>query len=935
MPKSILLIGVAWSLLGQAVFGGEPTPEQIEFFEKRIRPLLVMQCAECHGEGAAKGGLRLVTGESTLRGGDSGPAVIAGKPEQSLLIEAVEQRGDIKMPPKSKLSETEIADLRRWVEIGAPWPAEADDAKVATAPFVITDEQRHFWSFQPIRTPPTPNVQHSDWPVGAIDRFILSALEQQGLTPSPPADRRTLIRRLTFDLIGLPPTPEAVQAFEADDRADAWERLIERLLASPQYGERWGRYWLDVARYAEDQAHTFQARMYPSGYRYRDWVIRSFNRDLPYDQFVREQIAGDLLDGPPEEQYDRQIALGYFALGPVYYADAGCAFKASQDELDDRLDTLSRGFLGLTLACARCHDHKFDPISQRDYYALAGVFRSTTYREAPLVEEDVVRAYDAGQQAVKQEEQALKKFLEGEGERLAELAARQSAKYLTALWQWKHPAPGAPAPKREDLAKQSGLFHSILERWEKSLVPEQREMWPALALWFELEENAQVLTVHEGVAVPAEVAAAAAAFETQVVAALAERETRQQAYAQALAAASEAEKSQIPKPALEKPQADLLAAVVGPKGVCAIPTDKVEGLLDPSRQPELVTHKLRLEEQKKAAPPKYAMAHAVSEGEAANMKLHIRGNPNRTGEEVPRRFLEILSPQEPLPLTQGSGRAELARAVASPNNPLTPRVIVNRLWQQHFGRGLVATPSNFGRLGERPSHPELLDYLAARLIRNGWSIKQIHREIVCSATYRQTSAVSDSQFERDPDNLLLSRMPRRRLDVEAWRDALLSVAGHLDQTPGGPSGNLATAEFRRRTVYGAVSRHNLDGLLRLFDFPDPNITSERRAVTTVPLQQLFVLNSDFMAAQARALAARLAAEAGSDDRARIERGYRLLVGRLPSPVEIEIGLEFLASAETAAESIGGTGAAGVASLLSRWEQYAQVLLSANEFAFVD
>jgi hypothetical protein len=370
-----------------------------------------------------------------------------------------------------------------------------------------------------------------------------------------------------------------------------------------------------------------------------------------------------------------------------------------------------------------------------------------------------------------------------------------------------------------------------------------------------------------------------------------------------------------------------LETLAGPKGLCAIPTDKVDGLLDVGRKAELAALKLQIEIQKKTAPPKYPFAHSLADGEPANMKLHIRGNPNRTGDEVPRRFLAILAGAEPRAFSQGSGRLELARAVASPENPLTARVIVNRLWQQHFGRGLVATPSNFGAMGERPTHPELLDYLAGRLVIAGWSLKSLHREILLSATYRQATADNPSRTEIDPDNKLLSRMNRRRLDVEAWRDALLTAAGNLDNTVGGPPGNLATVDFRRRTLYGAVSRHNLDGFLRLFDFPDPNITSERRAVTTVPLQQLFVLNSDFMVGQAKALAKRLQeGNTSSDDTARIRHAYRLVFGRDATDAEVQFGIEFL-TAESNTET--------TKSVLSRWEQYSQVLLSANEFTFLD
>jgi hypothetical protein len=923
-----------WLVLAGVLWADEPTPEQIEFFEKRVRPVLVERCAECHGEGKDKGGLRITSGDALRKGGDSGPAIVPGKPDESLLIEAIGHRADIKMPPKEKLPDSQIADLKRWVEIGAPWPAERPETQSESGKFAITPEQRAFWSFQPLREIPLPDTSDAAWPVGAIDRFVLARLEAAGLKPSPPADRRTLIRRITFDLIGLPPTPEEVDAFVADERSDAWEQLVNRLLASPHYGERWARHWLDVARYAEDQAHTFQARVYPNGHRYRDWVVRAFNNDLPYDQFVVDQIAGDLVGGPDDQKQDREVAVGFFALGPVYYADAGCAFKASLDELDDRLDTLARGFLGLTLACARCHDHKFDPISQQDYYALAGVFRSTAYREVPLVPADVVQKYDEGQKQIKDEEQSVKKYLDGEGPRLTEETARSASRYLTAVWRLAHPPAGSERPRQREVIREEQLVDFVLDRWQKFLVPENRDKLPQLAQWFELSEHAPDLPIPpDGKGVPSAVVEAALVFEAAMRSALSDRDEQQRRYRAAVAAAGEAGKSGVPKPAMEKPQAELVEMVAGSKGLCAIPPDKVEGLMDDAHKGELKSLKRRLDDVKKSAPAKYAFAHSLADGQAANMKIHLRGNPNRTGAEVPRRFLSILAPSEPAPFAQGSGRLELARAVASPENPLTARVMVNRLWQQHFGRGIVATPSNFGALGERPTHPELLDYLAGRLIAQGWSLKVLHREIVLSATYRQSSVDSPTAAQVDPDNRLLWRMSRRRLDVESWRDALLAVAGNLDRTIGGPSGNLAGAEFNRRTLYAKVSRHNLDGLLRLFDFPDPNITSERRTVTTVPLQQLFVLNGDFLMRQAKALAARVSG--AGDDAARIRLAYRLIFGRDPNDREIELGVSFLSTSDDGAAATGESTAANAKSALSRWEQYAQVLLGASELMFVD
>jgi mono/diheme cytochrome c family protein/cytochrome c553 len=695
-------------------FASAAEPAQVDFFEKKVRPLLDRHCQQCHGPDKQKGGLRLDSRAALLQGGDSGPAVVPGQPEKSRLVHAVRYGDTPRMPPKAKLGDEEISVLAAWVKMGAPWPEARAVARPVTpaSTFKITEKDRAFWAFRPVQQPAVPPVRDAAWARSPVDHFLLAEMEKKGLRPAEAADRRTLLRRVTFDLVGLPPTPEEIEAFLADARPGAYERVVERLLASPAYGERWARHWLDVARYGEDQAHSFQPRLYPDGWRYRDWVVRAFNGDLPYDRFVTDQLAGDLLDGPGRA--DRLAATGFFALGPIYYG------RATADEWDDRVDTLARGFLGLTVACARCHDHKFDPIPTRDYYSLAGVFASTDYRE-----------------------------------------------YVVAA-----------SGDLDDKATQE-------------------------------------------------------------------------------------------------------------------PTD-------------------RTKDKKK---PRKPVVHALKEGKPTNLKVHVRGNPATLGEEAPRRFLPILAGDEAPAFKEGSGRLELARAIASRGNPLTARVFVNRVWAHHFGRGIVATVDNFGALGERPTHPELLDYLAARFM-DGWSVKALHREILLSAAYQMSSRHDEKNARVDPDNRLLWRMNRRRLEVEPWRDAMLAAAGNLDRAMGGPSRDLSSPDNRRRTLYAAVSRHNLDPVLRLFDFPDPNLTSGRRAETTVPLQQLFVLNGDFMMRQARGLAERVGGSGTVEER--IRRAFLLAYCRPPREREVQLGMRFLAE-----------GLAGA------WEQYAQVLLSANEFAFLD
>ena len=775
--KPCLCVGVAFAAL--ASFAGRaPAAEfsaaDLEFFEAKVRPLLDANCFSCHANGKSKGGLSLASRESLLKGGDSGqPAVVPGAPDQSPLIVAVRYNDAVKMPKKYKLKDDEIAVLVAWVQRGAPWPAGGPP--IRTAGDAVRPEDRDFWSFRPVADPPLPAVKDPNWCKQPLDRFILAKQEEKGMHPMEPADKRTLIRRATFDLIGLPPTPEEIDAFLADDAPDAFARVVDRLLASPRYGERWARHWLDVARYGEDQAHTFQARLYPYGYRYRDWVIQAFNDDMPYNQFVTEQIAGDLLPG--DDPSERLPALGYFALGPHYYMDAGEAKAAEAAELDDRVDVLGRGFLGLTVACARCHDHKFDPITTQDYYALAGVFKSSRYVETPLAPPEVIEKYDQSQEKIKQQEAKVKDFLDAQAAKLGETAK------------------------------------------------------------------------------------------------------------------------------------------------------KVESKLPDDAKKELAALRADLDQLKKSAPPRPPFVHTLADGPGEDMPVYLHGNPKTEGPVTPRRFLRILSDGDPKPVTQGSGRLELAQAIANPKNALTARVIVNRVWQWHFGAGIVPTPSNFGKLGQPPTHAELLDHLATRFVAEGWSIKKLHREIMLSATYQLGGAADDADRKLDPANTFYWRMNRRRLDVESWRDALLSAAGNLDPAIGGPSADLNAAGNHRRTLYGAVSRHELNGLLRLFDFPDPNITAEKRPVTTVPLQQLFVLNSDFMAEQARGLAKQLAAE--KDDAAKIRKAFLRLYGRPATEREVKTGLDFLAAPDPDA------GPSEAKPKLSRWEQYAQVLLATNEFAFVD
>jgi len=792
----LLLAVAATSPVDVAAGDLRPTTDKVdtareEFFEARVRPVLASRCLKCHGAEQHKGGLRLDARDAMLRGGEMGPVVVLGKPEESPLIEAIRYGGEVQMPPKGKLKDEEIAALTEWVKQGARWPAvrpgvgvrtvtSTDSTAGTTSTVAMSAQGRMLWSLQPVRNPAPPPVRDDTWPGSPIDRFILAKLEQNGLAPAPAADKPALIRRATFDLIGLPPTPAEIDAFLRDNSPTAFARVVDRLLASPHHGERWGRYWLDVARYGEDQAHSFQPRLYPNGFRYRDWLVRAMNRDLPYDQFIIEQIAGDLIEGPG--RLDRLAALGFFACGPVYYGDS-----KKLDQYADRIDTLTRGFLGLTVACARCHDHKYDPIPTTDYYALTGVFASTEYVEVPAAPKEQIEVYDKALSAVQAKEKEIAAFLKAEAGRL---------------------------------------------------------------------------------------------------------------------------KPEVPPDQLKR----------------------VETLLPAEAKVKLAAWRTELGRLKKNTPPKYPVIHTLGEASRpTEMPVLIRGNPDTPGAKIPRRFLAVLGGDR-FPFQHGSGRLELARAIASADNPLTARVMVNRIWQHHFGRGLVATSSNFGTLGERPTHPELLDWLTHRFIASGWSLKALHREIMLSAVYQQSSRIDSPGFAKDPGNTLLWRMNRRRLDVEAWRDAMLTTAGRLDSRLGGPSASLDAPGNQRRTVYAAISRHDLAWMLRLFDFPDPNITSDRRVETTVPLQQLFVLNSEFMATSARAVATRLlaASPARQDNADRIRHAYLLLYGRTATDRELTLGSAYLQAPEPPT-----TSAMRPRTEPSRWERYTQALLATNEFLFID
>lgn len=755
-----------------------------EFFEKKIRPLLIQRCDECHSTQKAdeSGHLALDNRASLLAGGTRGPVLAPGKPDDSLLIKAVKYLDpQLQMPPEGKLADAEIELLSRWIKEGAFVPDYGKSPGKAAKEIDWTSA-RKFWSFRPLAQTTPPAIAPDSVVRNPIDAYVLQKLAGSGLNAAPQADRRTLIRRLSFDLLGLPPTSDEVAEYIGDDRPDATERLVDRLLASPQFGERWARYWLDLARYVDFtpdwQKNTDRAWMY------RDWVVRAFNEDRPYDEFARSQLAADLVaDSDPRDI----AALGFLGVSPTYWKELRLAPSVIEvivaDEWDERLDTVSRTFLGLTVACARCHDHKFDPVTTRDYYALAGIFASTQVADRPL------------------------------------LPASQADQVIEA---------------RGKLDKLQDAFKKVKEKESEEAKMLQRQM-------DELRSST--------------------------------------------------------------PQIDALMAPVVEDSSVYVVADGPDAT--------------KLEFRK---------------GQSRDLPVFRRGNPANPGDVVTRRFLELFTQATPdgsnaIPnpsFQKGSGRLELADALLTSAKPLTARVIVNRLWLHHFGRGLVKTPGDFGNQGEAPTHPELLEWLAGDLTGPGraWSLKHLHRQIVSSATYGQSSVSAGSQGI-DPDNALLSHMNRRRLEIEPWRDAMLATASNLNDQLGGPGMDLDQKGHLRRTLYGRIGRDEQNDMLRIYDFPPPTTHSPVRDATTTPLQQLFVFNSDFVEQQATVLASRLLEPRGQSTADRIDRCYLTLFQRLPRDSERSLGARFLAAAGDQVPE------------LNRWRWYVQSLYGLNEFLFVD
>ncbi len=832
-----------------------------DLFEMKVRPLLAEKCFACHSS-TRMGGLDLTTKEAAMKGGNSGPAILPGKPAESLLVQVLKHTGKVKMPPTGKLADEEIQALSAWVSAGAIWPdGPPKDVVPPPTEYKISEAQRKFWSFQPIAKPELPQVSDKGWAKTPIDHFILAKLEEKKLKPVGAADKRSLIRRLYFDLTGLPPSADDVSAFEKDSSPDAVAKVVDRLLASPRYGERWGRYWLDVARYSDDQLASQFEIPHPSAFRYRDWVIKAFNDDMPYNVFVKAQFAGDQIKGREKEL---SAGTGFFALSP--------------EQQDDRVDAATRGFLGLTVACAQCHDHKFDPIPTRDYYSLLGVFLSTKKDEFPLAPEEVVKAYEDHEKRLKAKNEELAELRTVQARELAKVFASDTAKYVVA-------AKGGDA---------QGLDPVVVERWRK---------------YYQQPEHEHPFLKDKQ---PEE-------FQKIVLEVLKEKQ-RVDAENQVRLGLNPARKDLSSANLLSLPRDqhylwrdffhEKRAAVYFFKGA------DIDPYLGKTFQARVKALEAEIKTLEQTLPEHYPFLQTISDKDPKDIRVRVRGSADNLGEVAPRRFLQVLSKGEAPKFEHGSGRLDLGDAIAQPDNPLTARVIVNRIWQWHFGRGIVATASNFGQLGERPTHPELLDYLASRFIEQGWSIKKLHREILLTSTYALSTENSEANASVDGDNKLLWRANRQRLDIEALRDSMLAVTGELELTLGGQPRRLNEEANKRRTVYGFVSRRDLDPTLLLFDFANPNATSERRIDTSTPLQRLFFLKRSFVERRAEELACRL--EKLESNEAKVREAYALLFQRSPTREEVRLALEFVGKDDYTA-----------------WQRYAQVLLASNEFVYVN
>jgi len=1066
----------------------DPTTDaaNLEFFEKQVRPLLVERCGECHIGAKTKGGFRLDSREHAVAGGDTGAAIVPGKPDESLLIDAIRYGSTYQMPPKGKLPDEEVATLVEWVKRGAPWTKSSTPvATNAAAPAFDFEQRSKHWCFQPLAAARPPEVKDAAWPAGSIDRFILAGLEAKGFTPAPPVEKRAWLRRVTYDLIGLPPTPAEMAAFLADETPQAFERVVDRLLASPHYGERRARQWLDLARFAETYGHEHDYEI-PRAFEYRDYLIRAFNADLPYDQLVIEQLAGDLLDEPrrhPTERFNESIlGTAFYFVGEGVHSPVDVR-KDGADRVDNQIDVLAKTFLALTVSCARCHDHKFDAIRQQDYYALAGYLRSSRYQQAYIDDDkDFLAVRDAICAARGQEFDQFRIF-----------AASGLSKRTERLAGWlTDPARAQDDAWKATLADAAGQSDHLFHAWatltkgpadisEEEFVRRRDETiarlskktagdvfadfdgadfggWIATGRAFGTEPVAPGDLVRADGAVggdslrpglrPAGVSAAHSGrlalklrgalrsptftitqpkihyrlwgtsgqvrlivdglqliqdpiygglkfasgpekphWHTQdvskwighrayveliddddgymaldrvvfsgggtpdspanpmILAMLQSAAPKNvgelaNAYGNALHQAIVRTTGGVMKPADPENAliAGLIASLVATMELLDLPPEFVQA---ERKSLQRLAERTQERESLAAKVPPSRQALAMAAGTPEDERLFIRGNHKTLGDVVPRRGLEVLGGAKGPAPKDNSGRLELARSLVDGNNPLAPRVIANRLWHWHFGRGIVPSTDDFGVMGQTPTNPELLDWLAGELIRQKWSLKAIDRQIVLSSAYRMSEHASPAALAADPENKLWSHRPRRRLDAESIRDAVLAVSGRLDRTMFGPGVAPHLTEFMagrgkpttsgpldgagRRSIYINVRRNFLTPMLLAFDYPTPFTTIGRRGTSNVPAQALTMLNNPLVAEQAELWARRVLAE-NSEPRERVAQMYAEAFGRPPTAAEQESVATFLAEQSSHYPP---------SEPLRAWADLAHVLLNTKEFIFIE
>ena len=876
---SPFLIALTASAAAQAT---PPTASQLEFFEKEVRPVLAENCYKCHGPKKQKSSLRLDSREFILKGGEVGPIVVLGKPETSRMIMAINhaKSKDVEPMPSAdeKISPKAIAALTEWVRQGLPWPTESSP---------VAHDPRNHWAFKTVQAPATPALSPADEAKvrQPLDRFVLAKLKSTGLDFNPEAPREVVIRRLTLALWGLNPSAEEIAAYVADKDPQATEKLVDSLLAAPAFGERWARHWLDVARYSDTKGYVFQEeRRYPYAYTYRDWVVNAFNKDLPYDQFLRLQLAADQIAKDPENNRDL-AALGFLTLGRRF-------LNSTPDIIDDRIDVVMRGTQGMTMACARCHDHKFDPLPTSEYYSLYAIFNSSQEPKElpPLKPFARTKETDEFEAELAVRQKKLDDFINSRRE--LSFGPTKIADYLTLMLR----AAKEPKFNYTQEAKRTNLYPTVLNGWQHVLTKKLNDKDPIWGGWYQLKE----IPDNQFAAKYAALIAKPEQFQDALLRAELEKKTPKKfseltaAYGALLAEAHKPDKEGV---AAWKPWRDLVEASNGPTAVTATSLISTYNVADRNTRNNLEIQVVGFKATSPKSPP-HAMV-LLDKPKAVQGVVFVRGSASRPGKTVPRQFPSVLTDGKVKEFTEGSGRLDMANAIASKSNPLTARVMANRIWTELVGRSLVETPSDYGVRTPLPKNPQLLEHLAASFMKDEWSMKKLVRSIVLSRTFLQTADVRPEALAKDPDNDFNWRAQRRRLDFEAMRDSMLRVAGRLDASKiGGQPFNLeANFSEPRRTLYGSIDRQNLPAFFRTFDFANPDYHVPKRNQTTTPQQALWMMNHPFARTQAEALVAKVSALPSNE--AKVNALYLSVLGRSPNKQEIALALDYLRDAELA------------------------------------